>query len=30
MNLEKQEQYFSDWKQREEIAEAMLPIIGRL
>jgi len=30
MNLEKQEQYFSDWKQREEIAEEMLPIIGRL
>ena len=30
MNLEKDEQYFSDWKQREEIAEAMLPIIGRL
>ncbi len=30
MNLEKQERYFSDWKQREEIAEAMLPIIGRL
>ena len=30
MNLEKQEQYFVDWKQREEIAEAMLPIIGRL
>jgi glyceraldehyde 3-phosphate dehydrogenase len=30
MNLKKQEEYFSDWKQREEIAEAMLPIIGRL
>ena len=30
MNLKKDEQYFSDWKQREEIAEAMLPIIGRL
>ena len=30
MNLKKQEQYFTDWKQREEIAEAMLPIIGRL
>jgi glyceraldehyde 3-phosphate dehydrogenase len=30
MNLEKQERYFSDWKQREEIAETMLPIIGRL
>jgi hypothetical protein len=26
----KQEQYFTNWKQREEIAEAMLPIIGRL
>ncbi len=30
MNLEKHEKYFSDWKQREEIAETMLPIIGRL
>ncbi len=30
MNLDKNEQYFSDWKQREEIAEAMLPIIGQL
>jgi len=30
MNLEKDDQYFSDWKQREELAEAMLPIIGRL
>jgi len=30
MNLEKQDTYFSDWKEREEIAEAMLPIIGRL
>ncbi len=30
MDLNKQERYFSDWKQREEIAEAMLPIIGRL
>jgi len=30
MNLEKHEEYFSDWKQREELAEAMLPIIGRL
>jgi len=30
MDLSKQERYFSDWKQREEIAEAMLPIIGRL
>jgi len=30
MNLGKQDTYFSDWKEREEIAEAMLPIIGRL
>lgn len=30
MNHEKQEAYFSDWKQREELAEAMMPIIGRL
>jgi glyceraldehyde 3-phosphate dehydrogenase len=30
MNLKKQEEYFLDWKQREELAEAMLPIIGRL
>lgn len=30
MNLKKQEEYFSDWKEREEIAEAMLPIIGHL
>jgi glyceraldehyde 3-phosphate dehydrogenase len=30
MNLNKSEEYFSDWKEREEIAEAMLPIIGRL
>lgn len=27
---DKQERYFSDWKTREEIAEEMLPIIGRL
>jgi glyceraldehyde 3-phosphate dehydrogenase len=30
MNKDAQERYFSDWKQREELAEAMLPIIGRL
>jgi glyceraldehyde 3-phosphate dehydrogenase len=30
MDLGKQEEYFSDWKQREELAEAMLPIVGRL
>jgi glyceraldehyde 3-phosphate dehydrogenase len=30
MTLEKHDEYFSDWKQREEIAEVMLPIIGRL
>jgi glyceraldehyde 3-phosphate dehydrogenase len=30
MLSEKQERYFSDWKTREEIAEEMLPIIGRL
>ncbi len=30
MNLDKHEEYFSDWKQREEIAEAMLPLVGRL
>ena len=26
----KDEKYFKDWKQREEIAEAMIPSIGRL
>jgi len=30
MPTDKRERYFDDWKQREEIAEAMLPIIGRL
>jgi len=30
MLSEKQERYFSDWKTREEIAEQMLPIIGKL
>lgn len=30
MGVDKQEQYFSDWKNREELAEAMLPMIGQL
>ena len=30
MTLEKQETYFRDWKAREELAESMLPLIGRL
>ncbi len=30
MDLSKQESYFKDWKNREEVAEAMLPLIGRL
>ena len=30
MTLETQETYFRDWKNREEIAESMLPLIGRL
>ena len=30
MDQAKQEAYFSDWKQREELAEKMLPVIGRL
>jgi len=30
MASDKQELYFSDWKNREEIAESMLPVIGRL
>ncbi|MEJ2471067.1 MAG: glyceraldehyde-3-phosphate dehydrogenase [Desulfuromonadales bacterium] len=30
MVQDKQDMYFSDWKNREEIAELMLPIIGRL
>jgi glyceraldehyde 3-phosphate dehydrogenase (phosphorylating) len=30
MTTDKQELYFSDWKNREEIAESMLPPIGRL
>ncbi|MEJ2202136.1 MAG: glyceraldehyde-3-phosphate dehydrogenase [Desulfuromonadaceae bacterium] len=30
MQTEKQEAYFKDWKTREEIAELMIPTIGRL
>ncbi len=30
MQADKQEMYFKDWKNREETAEAMLPLIGRL
>lgn len=30
MGADKQDRYFSDWKNREEIAEAMLPLIGQL
>ncbi len=30
MQTEKQESYFKDWKTREEIAEMMIPVIGRL
>ncbi len=30
MNPAKQEAYFRDWKKREETAEAMLPLVGRL
>jgi len=30
MQTEKQESYFKDWKTREEIAETMIPVIGRL
>ena len=30
MTADKQEMYFRDWKGREELAEAMLPLIGRL
>ncbi len=30
MQMGKQESYFKDWKNREEIAETMLPVIGRL
>jgi glyceraldehyde 3-phosphate dehydrogenase len=30
MSTDRQERYFSDWKNREDIAESMLPLIGRL
>lgn len=30
MVMTKDEKYFKDWKNREELAEAMVPIIGRL
>jgi len=30
MNTSKQELYFKDWKGREELAEAMVPLVGRL
>lgn len=30
MALAKLEDYFPDWKEREALAEAMIPIIGRL
>ncbi|PLX96673.1 MAG: glyceraldehyde-3-phosphate dehydrogenase, partial [Desulfuromonas sp.] len=30
MTLSKQDSYFADWQGREELAEAMLPLIGRL
>ncbi|GAB1259604.1 glyceraldehyde-3-phosphate dehydrogenase [Aurantivibrio plasticivorans] len=30
MNRPKPEDYFKDWKQREALAEAMIPIIGKL
>jgi glyceraldehyde 3-phosphate dehydrogenase len=30
MQADKQQMYFKDWKNREETAEAMLPLIGRL
>ncbi|MFA5516426.1 MAG: glyceraldehyde-3-phosphate dehydrogenase [Desulfuromonadales bacterium] len=30
MQKDKQEEYFRDWKRREETAEKMLPLIGRL
>jgi len=30
MPIDKQEAYFKDWKSREEIAEAMVPLVGRL
>ena len=30
MALDRLEDYFPDWKEREALAEAMIPIIGRL
>ncbi|PLX87072.1 MAG: glyceraldehyde-3-phosphate dehydrogenase [Desulfuromonas sp.] len=30
MSSQKAEQYFKDWKEREELAESMIPIIGHL
>ncbi|MBW2477961.1 MAG: glyceraldehyde-3-phosphate dehydrogenase [Deltaproteobacteria bacterium] len=30
MNFKNQDDYFQDWKEREETAEAMIPVIGRL
>jgi glyceraldehyde 3-phosphate dehydrogenase len=30
MTMEKDDKYFKDWKQREELAEAMIPLLGRL
>jgi len=30
MTTQKQDDYFKDWKKREEIAETMIPIVGRL
>jgi len=30
MNRPKPENYFQDWKEREALAEAMIPVIGRL
>lgn len=30
MDLEQQEQYLTDWKEKEALAEAMIPLIGKL
>ncbi|MDT8420033.1 MAG: glyceraldehyde-3-phosphate dehydrogenase [Desulfuromonadales bacterium] len=30
MSMQKAEEYFRDWKEREELAEAMIPMIGHL
>ena len=30
MALDRLEDYFPDWKEREELAEKMIPIIGKL